>query len=143
MDQQWLEEYFGSKIEQTNSLLDGSGGCLSTARDILLEESVVTVPKASQGRERVSSRSRVKAGIARLRHQAMAGRQAAGGAPLANGVHDCRPESREAGDRKAGEIEMRVVLDAALLADAGKWLTAQAARKPPPPKTCEAHTDRD
>lgn len=37
MDQQWLEEYFGSRIEQTNSLFDGSGGCLSTARDILLE----------------------------------------------------------------------------------------------------------
>lgn len=45
--------------------------------------------------------------------------------------NDCRPESREVGDRKVGEIEVRVVFDAALLADACKWLTVQATRPNP------------
>ncbi|KAL7956897.1 hypothetical protein V8C34DRAFT_197773 [Trichoderma compactum] len=81
----------------------------------------------------LSSRSRVKAGIARLRHQALAGKQAAVDAPLANGVHDCRPESREARDGKGGVrvMELRAALDAALPADACKWLTVQATRPNP------------
>lgn len=82
----------------------------------------------------LSSRSRVKAGIARLRHQALAGKQAAVDAPLANGVHDCQPESREAKDEKKGGMqvmELRAALDAALLADACKWLTVQATRPNP------------